>query len=207
MLSRYLSQWPGGLPQRAVVDLRGLDLLVAARATHLARERDERVEHLGAGRQPEGGTRGDLGELEQAELRPEPPVIVGPRALEPLEMGLEILPAEERRPIHAREHRPAGVAPPVRAGHRLELERLDPPGARRVRAPAEVGERAVGVQRDRLDLLVAHQVLDQLDLVRLVLGQEALERLARRDVVPHERLVGGDVLAHLRLERSRSRPR
>ena len=44
------------------------------------------------------------------------------------------------------------------------------------------------------------QVLDQLDLVVLALGAEALERLVDRDVLARERLVGGDVLAHLRLD-------
>ena len=42
---------------------------------------------------------------------------------------------------------------------------------------AEVGEGAVGVERDGLDALVADQVLDQLDLVVLALAAEALDRL------------------------------
>ena len=49
--------------------------------------------------------------------------------------------------------------------------------------------------------LVADEVLDQLDLVVLPLANEALERLADRDVLAHEPLVGLDVLAHLRLDR------
>ena len=93
-----------------------------------------------------------------------------------------------------------GVAAPVGAGDAGELERLDPLGGGRVRAAAEVGERAVAVERDRLHALVAHQVLDQLDLVGLALGLEALERLGHGHVLALERLVGLDVLAHLLLD-------
>ena len=71
-----------------------------------------------------------------------------------------------------------GVAAPVRAGEREQLERLDPAGVGRVRAAAEVGERPVRVERDGLHAVVADEVLDQLDLVGLVLGAEALERRA-----------------------------
>jgi hypothetical protein len=70
-----------------------------------------------------------------------------------------------------------------------------------VRAAAEVGEGAVGVERDRVDAVVADQVLDELDLVVLAFRAEALERLGDRDVLAHEGFVGGDVLAHPRLDR------
>ena len=46
----------------------------------------------------------------------------------------------------------------------------------------------------------ADEVLDQLDLVVLVLGAEALERLGDGHVLAHERLVGADVLAHAVLD-------
>jgi hypothetical protein len=69
-----------------------------------------------------------------------------------------------------------------------------------VRAAAQVGERPVRVQRDRVDAFVADQVLDQLDLVVLPLGAEALERLRDRDVLSDERLVCADVLAHALLD-------
>ena len=65
-----------------------------------------------------------------------------------------------------------GVAAPVGAGDRGELERLDALGAGAVRAAAEVGERAVAVERDGLDALVADEVLDQLDLVVLALARK-----------------------------------
>ena len=62
----------------------------------------------------------------------------------------------------------------------------------------------VGVERDGVHRVggigVLDEVLDQLDLVVLALGAEALERLRHRHVLARERLVGGDVLAHLRLD-------
>ena len=204
MCSRYFCQWPDVLPERAVVEDRRLDLGVTPGAAHLATEPDERVVHRGAGRVPERRSRRGLREAEQPELRAEPAVVVGASALERLEMGPQVLARVKRGSIHAREHLAAGVPAPVGARDRLQRERLDPPGARRVRAPAQIGERAVGVQRHRPQRMLgiggALQVLDQLDLVRLTLGPEALERLLGRDVLAHERLVGIDVLVHLRFD-------
>ena len=132
-------------------------------------------------------------------------MVAGPRLLELLEERVELGLLEEGGAVHAREHLALGVAAPIGAGHGLQLERPDALGAGRVRAAAQVGERAVGVQRDGLEGMggvgIADQVLDELDLVVLALLAEALERLRDRHVLARERLVGGDVLAHLRLDR------
>ena len=101
-------------------------------------------------------------------------------ALVLLQVGL----LEESRAIDPAEHRPALVAAPVGAGNRGELDRLDALGRRAVGAQAEVREGAVAVERNGLDPLVANQVLDQLDLVGLIFGLEALERLVRGHVGP-----------------------
>ena len=73
-----------------------------------------------------------------------------------------------------------------------------------MRAAAEVGERAVGVQRHGLQRVlgvgVALQILDQLDLVRLLLGGESRQGRLGRDILAHERLVGVDVALHLGLD-------
>ncbi len=134
------------------------------------------------------------------QLAAELAVVAGARLLELLEVLVEVLLREEGRAVDAGEHRAVGVAPPVRAGGRQQLERLDPLGARPVRAAAQVGERAVAVERDGLDSLVLHEVLDQLDLVVLVLGLEALERLLDAHVAALERLVRLHVLAHRGLD-------
>jgi hypothetical protein len=73
-----------------------------------------------------------------------------------------------------------------------------------MRAAAQVGERAVGVQRHALQRMlgigVALKILDQLDLVRLLLSTEPGQRRLGRDVLAHERLVGVDMAPHLGLD-------
>ena len=67
-----------------------------------------------------------------------------------------------------------------------------------MRAATEVGEGAVGVQRDGLELLgwARYEVVDQLDLVILAARQEARPRIRDRDVLTLEVLRGLDVRAH-----------
>ncbi len=69
-----------------------------------------------------------------------------------------------------------------------------------MRSAAEVHEGAVSIQRDPLDPLVAHEVLDQLDLVGLILGSEALDSLAGRELAALEGLVRLDVSGHTLLD-------
>ena len=152
-------------------------------------------------RQPERHPRRLLAQHEDAELRAEPAVIARLRLLDPLEVSLEILGREERGPVDPGQHLPGLVAPPIGAGDRVQLDRLDPPGRGPVRAPAEVLERPVAVERDGLDAFVRDEVLDQLDLVALALVAEDLDRLGNRHVAARELLVGGDVGAHRLLDR------
>ncbi len=69
-----------------------------------------------------------------------------------------------------------------------------------MRTAAEIGERPVRIERDRFDPFVCDEVLDQLDLVGLILGAKALDRVGGGDLAALERLVGGDVVAHRRLD-------
>jgi hypothetical protein len=69
------------------------------------------------------------------------------------------------------------VAAPVGPGEPGQFDRLDRAGILQVRSAAEIGEVALGVQRD-----VAFGRIDQLDLVVLITREEALPRLLSRDL-------------------------
>ena len=127
-------------------------------------------------------------------------MVVLARKLEPLEVRVEVGLGVKGGAVDPGQHLAVLVAAPVGARDRVQLEGLDPPGGGRVRPAAEVGERAVAIQRHRLDPLVADQVLDQLDLVGLVLGRKRSIASAAETLGAFERLVGADVLAHRRLD-------
>ena len=78
--------------------------------------------------------------------------------LDALEVGLQVLLLEERGPVDAGEHLPGLVTAPVGAGERGEFQGFDPRGGGSMGPAAEVGERAVPVERHGLDALILHQV-------------------------------------------------
>src|SRR5215475_756563 len=90
-----LAPVPALLPERLVVEERGLDLLVAVftgPAAHPLGEHLVEDRALGA---PEGGARGLGEELEQVELPPQLAVVPLPRLLLLLQPGVEVLLVEE----------------------------------------------------------------------------------------------------------------
>ena len=87
-------------------------------------------------------------------------------------------PGVEGRAVDPRQLRVVLVAAPVRAGEAGQLERLDRLRVLQVRPAAEVGEVALRVEGD-----VAVGGVDELDLVRLVLGLETASRLLARDLL------------------------
>src|SRR4051795_8957605 len=95
------------------------------------------------------------------------------------EMRVEIRLRVERSAVDAGQLRVALIAAPVRAGEAGQLERLDRLRVLEMRAAAEIGELSLRVEGD-----VALRGADELDLVRLALRLEALDRV-----------VGGDLLA------------
>ena len=188
------------VPELLVEDPRGLDLDVAALVelrSHLALDQPQQHGPL---RQPERHPRGLLAEAEQVELRAELAVIVLAGELELGELVVELRLGMKGGPVDPGQHLAALVAAPVGAGDRVQLERLDPPGRGSVRAAAQVGERPVAIQGHGFHALVADEVVDQLDLVGLIGGAKALQRLVGAHVLALERLIGGDVLAHRRLD-------
>ena len=110
--------------------------------------------------------------MEEVELHAEPAMVALARLLEAREVRVEIVLRVEGGPVDAGQLLVLLVAAPVGAGEAGQLERLDRLRGLQVRPAAEVGEVALGVERD-----VALGALDELDLVRLVLLEEALARL------------------------------
>jgi hypothetical protein len=188
------------MPELLVEDLGRLDLLVAAAAklgSHLLFDQSQKDGSLG---QPERHARGLAAQHEEPQLRTEAAMVAGPGLLDPGQVLLELGPREEGRAIDAGEHLARLVAAPVGPGDRAQPERLDSSGGWSVRATAEISEGAVSVERDGLDALVANKILDQLDLVGLLLGAEALQGLLDGDVGALEGLIGGDVRCHRLLD-------
>ena len=121
------------------------------------------------------------------------------------EVGVELLLGRPGRAVDALEHRALLVAAPVRAGRAEQLERADLARAGHVRAAAQVDERALPVEGRRwhgraVALGGGLQVVDDLDLERLVaLDQDGPGGLGRL-LAELERMVGRDRFAHPRLD-------
>ncbi len=139
---------------------------------------------------------------EEVEVFAEPAVVAPLGLFALLDPCVQLFLRGEGRPVDALHLRAFGVAHPVRAGEREQLEGLEAVRVRDVRAEAEVYERrAVNVVD--ADLLAA-LVFNQLALQGLLaLGEEA-QRLRLRDVLaavgeialgnlPHPLLDGGEV--------------
>ncbi len=182
------------LPQHLVEDERRLDLPERARLP-LAHVIGQQVVQRRPALGPEGRARRRRMEHEEVELLADAPMVALPRLLQPVQIGVELLLLEPGRAVNPLQHLPALVAPPVRAGGREQLEVLEPAGAGDVRAAAEILERSVGVDADRL---VVAQLADPLELERVV-GESAIGLRPVHDF-PHERIVPGRHLGHLRLD-------
>ena len=133
--------------------------------------------------------------MEQVELDAEPPVVAAARLFEPLEVGVEVGLRVERGAVDPGQLRVRRVAPPVGAGEPGQLQGLDRLRVLQVRAAAEVGEIPLRVQGD-----VALGRVDQLDLVRLLLREEALTRFLSRGFLPGPRAAFVQFAADLRLD-------
>ena len=166
------------LPEHLVVDQRCLHLDVAAARVLAPAQVLELVPDHHPLRVPERRARRDLLEMEEVELHAEPAVVALARLLEPREVRVEIVLRVERGAVDAGQLLVLLVAAPVGAGEPGQLERLDRLRGLQVRPAAEVGEVALGVERD-----VALGGVDELDLVRLVLLEEALARLGAGDLL------------------------
>src|SRR5664280_73315 len=109
------------------------------------------------------------------------------------------------RAVDALEHRPFLRTTPVRTGDRHQLERADRPGAGDVRTLAQVDERAVlkrgHGRQGRVGLSCTRsQVVENLDLERLIPRLEESTTLLEREFLAYEGMVGADRGMHGRLD-------
>ena len=140
-------------------------------------------------------------EREEVELHPELAVVALLRLLAPPQEAIELLLRLPDRAVDPLERRARLVAAPVGAGHGEQLERSDPAGGRDVRTLAQVDERTMLVDRRRrhrraVSLGLGRQVVEDLDLERLLALEEERPALGRRQLAADERVVGGDARAH-----------
>ena len=122
------------------------------------------------------------------------------------EVLVEFLLCLPNRSVDSLQHRPLLGAAPIRPGHGHQLERADPAGAGHVRALAQVHERTVlvgrgGRQRLAALLRLRGEVVEDLDLERLVALLEERATLCRRELLANERVVGLDRGTHAVLDR------
>src|SRR5882672_6478511 len=119
-----------------------------------------------------------LRKVENVELRAELAVIARSRLIQTREIRVEILFRIEGGAVDPGQLRLRRVAAPVRAGEARQLHRFDRLRVLEMRPAAQVGEVALGIERD-----VALRGVDELDLVRLALLLEARLRLVAGDLL------------------------
>src|SRR5882672_5496164 len=131
--------------------MRGKHHIVTATDTFFAHPVFHRLANQTALRMPEDQPRtGDLLNGKQVELLAKNAVIASLNLFQPLEVRIQILRVEERRPVNTLQLLVLLVAQPVSSGDRGHLERLDPPRRRHMRAAAEVYKPSVAIQRNLL---------------------------------------------------------
>ncbi len=187
---------PGSQEQLLAGHVRRVDQLIAALENDVLDEAAQlEVDHRPFGvPQDQPGTDVPL-HREQVEVLADDAVIALAGFLEPPQVALEIVLREPGSPVNALQHLAALVAAPIRAGGVQQLEVLDGPSRRDVRATTQIHERTIRVDRDHFVLL---QIVDALELQRIV--REAPLGLGAIYFLAHERIVRGRHLAHLRFD-------
>src|SRR4051812_24836548 len=143
---------------------------------------------------PESRPRRHVVETEQVELDAEAPMVALLRLLAAPQVGVEILLARPRRAVDALEHRALLIAAPIGASRPEQLERADLAGARDVRTTAQVDERALAIEGRRrsrrpVALCAGQQVIDDLDLERLIALDHECARVGRRHLAELEGMI------------------
>ena len=158
----------GLLPEGTVQNHGGGNLHIAVLLVHLTPVVDQGVAQHHALGQEEGEAGAVVGEHEQAKLFTQLPVVTLLCLFNPGKVSIQLILRGEGNAVDTLKHLPLAVAPPISAAGAQQLEAvvLDPAGVIQVRAGAQVGELALGIEGDDG---VGGQVFDELHLVGLVL--------------------------------------
>ncbi|CAI8430745.1 MAG: Uncharacterised protein [Rhodospirillaceae bacterium] len=188
----------GLLPQLAVDQLRGLNLLVASvvePVAHVLFQLGVDPPALGV---PEHAAARLFLQVEQAQFLAELAVVALGGLFQLGQVHAQGLGVFEGCTVDPLQLLPAAITAPVGTGHREQLEGFaDHASARGVGPAAQVDPVALRVERDGLAL---GQIFDQLDLELLALGLEQRDGFVPADHLPLKGCVAGDHLVHLRLD-------
>ena len=140
-------------------------------------------------------------EAEQVQLDAEAAVVAQLGLLPTPEVLIQLLLRGPDGAVDSLEHRALRVTAPVRAGDREQLECADLAGAGHMRTLAQVDERAVfvgrgGRKRGAGRFGAGRQIVQDLDLERLIATLEEGPTVGERDFLADESMVGGDGGAH-----------
>jgi len=188
----------GGFPQRLVQQLRTLDLLVAVVAVHAAHVLLDLLPDRPALRMPEHHAGRVFVDVEQLQVLAQLAMVALLGLLQHAEVVRQVVLRRPGCAVDALQLLVAVIAAPVGAGHLHQLEELQLARGRHVRAPAQVGEAALGVQRD---ILARRDAGDDLGLVGLADALEVGDGLVARQHRAHDLLVLLRELRHLGLDR------
>ena len=148
---------------------------------HLAPVVDQRIFQHHALRQEEREAGSLFGQHEQAKLLAELAVVALLRLFDARQILVQLFLLRERNAVDSLQRLTVGVAAPIGrvAGSQLDGVALDASGGVQMRTGAEVRELALGVERN---VRVNRQIVDQLDLVRLVLFFHILDGFLARQL-------------------------
>ena len=191
----------GCLPKVELAHVRGVEQVVAALEVYILPEPLDHVPHERPLGVPEHQPSAHVLLLdgEQVEILAHFPVVAPGRLGLEVVVRLELLGRAPSRAVDALEHRALLVAPPVRARHGLEVDRLGVNclGGLHVRTRAEIPPLVTDmVDGDGLRL----DGVEDLELVRLVEGLDPLARLLAADLLAAQGHVLVDDLDHLLLD-------
>ena len=177
-----------------VSDVRRDYLLVAVFFLYSAQELFQTVAQGGSFRQPQRQALAHpLREREQFQVLAQFAVVAFLRFLHHRKVFVQHRLLRERNAVDAGQHLVLFVSAPVGSRHRGQFYRLDVARVRDVRAAAQVGERAVRVERNR----AVFQVGYQFDFIGVAFFREIFQGFGFRDFAAHQFFLVARKFLHL----------